>query len=622
MHLNTFSILVLCLVGWSSANTLQGSIDLKRIQSILQEGLKNKDVASLYYSIKGLKDLKVPIPDVCQDIKNAKYDSKNIEQVFYLASAAALSGCQNSLSPDLLRPPSQVLDKKDATIQELYYAVYTLKALGKGSVYDKEDSLKNLIQLLKKDDSPANYGYVFALCEHMGCTAWTASHAEGVLLAADESDSRALHFDGGLPVTSMLLSTITRSYKQQKKASPLNPEQKLKFAEYVLSRRSVTSPRGAALLLDAATALADDQPTPISIVIKGKKYVTSDSDSIEFAVTDLLGRPVPGLKPEDVVAQSGTRLADDVVVLSKQPLTQKPNEPTTFVLNLSKIKAQYGMYKIALSAGGKTANVNIAVLGEVQVSSIEVGIGDVDGTTSPKVTTVTYPNKLTEKLQADHLQKVTLKFSVRDKWNKAVTVQQAFVRVGGARDETIFVAEPDNAKAYKVELNVGSLSKHLNAVNGAYSLSVLVGDAAAAAPVAWPLGDIHFNFGRDGNAVGEVVTASVPHRGPLPEIVHAFRQPEARPPRALSDVFAAAAAAPLLLLLLLWARLGLNLSNFPWTLSALLFHLSLGASLVLYYVLWLQLSMFDTLRYLLPLGALTFLSGHRLLRRLVAAKQR
>lgn len=76
--------------------------------------------------------------------------------------------------------------------------------------------------------------------------------------------------------------------------------------------------------------------------------MTSESDSIEFSITDLLGRPVPGLKPDDVVAQSGTRLADDVVVLSKQPLAQKPNEPTTFVLNLSKIKAQYGLYKIAL----------------------------------------------------------------------------------------------------------------------------------------------------------------------------------------------------------------------------------------------------------------------------------
>jgi hypothetical protein len=96
-----------------------------------------------------------------QEIKNAKYDINNIEQVFYLTNAASLSGCLTSLSPDVLKGPTQILDKKDATIPELYHAVYALKAMGKGSVYDKEDGLKNLIQLLKKDDSPAKYVELF-----------------------------------------------------------------------------------------------------------------------------------------------------------------------------------------------------------------------------------------------------------------------------------------------------------------------------------------------------------------------------------------------------------------------------------------------------------------------------
>lgn len=624
MYFHALFLLLLSALSLSNGNTLQGTIDLKRLQTILQENVKSKDITALYYSVKGLAELNVEIPNICEHIKSIKYDTKNIEQVFQLANAAGITSCLNSLKPEVLSPATQVLDKKDATISDIYHAVYTLKAFGKGTVYDKEDALKNLIQLLKKDDSPANYGYVFALCEHMGCGAWTASHAEGVLLAADESDSKALHFEGGLPVTANLLTSIQRTYKNLKKPSPLSEEQRYKFAEYLLSRRSVNTPKGACLLIEAATALSDDVPSPISITIKGKKYITSESDIIEFSITDLVGRPVKFLKPEEVVAQSGTRLADDVVVLSKQPLTQKPNEPTTFVLNLSKIKAQYGLYKIALSAASKTANVNVAVLGEIQVSSVEVGIGDVDGTTSPKVTTVTYPNKLTEKLQADHLQKVTLKFSVRDKYNKPVLVQQAFVRVGSAAsdDETIFVAEPDNTKAYKVELNVGSIAKHLQSVSGAYSLSVYLGDSAVSNPIAWPVGEVLFNFGKDANAVGRPVTStSLPYRGPLPEIAHIFRSPEARPARVVSDVFACACAAPLLLLLLLWARLGLNFSNFPFTPSALVFHLALGGSLGLYGVLWLQLSMFDTVRYLLPLGALTFLSGQRLLRRLAADKQ-
>ncbi|XP_030029149.2 dolichyl-diphosphooligosaccharide--protein glycosyltransferase subunit 2 [Manduca sexta] len=617
-------ILLLSLIAFSNANTLQGTLDLKRLQSILEESLKSKDIAALHYAVKGLKLLNLPVPDLCAEVGAYKYDVKNVEQIFHLTSLSALTSCQNSLTPDILIGPTQTLDKNDATLAEIYYAVYALKALGKGSIMDREDALKNLIQLLKKDDSPANYGYVFALCEHMGCAAWTAAHAEGLLLAADETDSKALHFDGGLPTTSLLLTTITRSYKMLKKPTPLSEEQRYKFAEYLLSRRSVNSAKGAALLLDAALALADDEPTPISIAIKGKKYITSESDSIEFAITDLIGRALKNLKPEEVVAQSGTRLADDVVVLSKQPLSQKANEPTTFVLNLNKIKAQYGLYKIALSAGAKTTNVNVAVLGEIQVGSVEVGIGDVDGTTSPKITTVTYPNKLSEVLQADHLQKVSLKFSVRDKYNKPVLVQQAFVRVGSAQapdHETIFVAEPDNTKAYKVELNVGSIAKHLNHMSGSYSLTMYLGDSAVSNPIAWPVGDVQFNFGKDANALGEVLSKPrKSYSGALPEISHVFRSPEARPARLVSDVFACACAAPLLLLLVLWARLRINFAHFPFTPSALIFHLALGGSLGLYAVLWLQLSMFEAMRYLLPLALITFLSGHRLLRRLVQDK--
>ncbi|XP_045455863.1 dolichyl-diphosphooligosaccharide--protein glycosyltransferase subunit 2 [Melitaea cinxia] len=611
-------LFVLSLLAVSNA-ILQGTVDVKRLQGILEEGLKSNDISSFYYSVKGLTQLKAKLPDLCDIIKNYKFDEKNVEQVFYITNAAALSECQNSLMPNVLSAPTLVLDRQDSSLQEIYWAVYSLKAMGRGTVFDKEDALKNLIQLLKKDDTPANYGYLFALCEHIGCEAWTGTHAESALLAADETDGRALHFDGGLPVTSFLLTSILRTYKSLKKPSPLSAEQRHKFGAYLLSRRSVTSPRGAALLLDAALALADDQPTPIAIVFKDKKYITSESDTIEFSVTDIIGRPIPNLKPDEVVAQSGTRLADDVVVLSKQPLTQKPKEPTTFVLNLSKIKAQHGLYKIALSAGTKSANFNIAVLGEIQVSNIEIGVGDIDGTTSPKITTVSYPNKLSEKLHADHLQKVTLKFTARDKWNKPVVVQQAFVRIAaeGSEREAIYVAETDSSGAYRVDLHVSSMAPHL-LVGGEYTVTVLLGDSALAAPLSWACADLALNFGRD-RALGEPAAASA-RRGAQPEIAHTFRAAEARPARLLSDVFALACGAPLLLLLALWARLGLNLRLFPPlplpALSAALFHLALGGSLALYGLLWLQLSMFDTLRYLLPLGALTFLAGHRLLRHL------
>lgn len=49
-----------------------------------------------------------------------------------------------------------------------------------------------------------------------------------------------------------------RTYKGLKKASPLSEDQRYKFANYVAGR-SVSTPRGAALLLEAATAIADEE---------------------------------------------------------------------------------------------------------------------------------------------------------------------------------------------------------------------------------------------------------------------------------------------------------------------------------------------------------------------------
>lgn len=103
-------------------------------------------------------------------------------------------------------------------------------------------------------------------------------------------------------------------------------------------------------------------------------------------------------------------------------------------------------------------------------------------------------------------------------------------------------------------------------------------------------------------------------RAPRPEIVHQFRQPEKRPPRVVSDVFTALCAAPLFVLFILWAKLGVNVSNFPFNLSAIGFHLGLGGILALFAIFWYQLNMFETLRLLIPIAIVTFFFGNRLLR--------
>ena len=116
------------------------------------------------------------------------------------------------------------------------------------------------------------------------------------------------------------------------------------------------------------------------------------------------------------------------------------------------------------------------------------------------------------------------------------------------------------------------------------------------------------------------VSSTNQSRSPKPEIVHQFREPEKRPSRFVSDVFTVLCAVPLLVLFILWGKLGINLSNFSFSLSGLGFFASFGSILTLFALFWLKLNMFETLRYLIPLAIVTFFFGNRFLRS-IARKQ-
>jgi hypothetical protein len=68
---------------------------------------------------------------------------------------------------------------------------------------------------------------------------------------------------------------------------------------------------------------------------------------------------------------------------------------------------------------------------------------------------VSYPNKLLTPVEADSLQKLIMKFTLKDKsTGKLMTVHQAFVKLHNlvTNQEIIFVAEPDSAKIYKFDI--------------------------------------------------------------------------------------------------------------------------------------------------------------------------
>ncbi len=66
---------------------------------------------------------------------------------------------------------------------------------------------------------------------------------EDAVVQADEVDGNLLQFEGGLSVTSIVLTGAANLAAKTKKALPLTGDQAVKFANYLLSRKSVQQPK-------------------------------------------------------------------------------------------------------------------------------------------------------------------------------------------------------------------------------------------------------------------------------------------------------------------------------------------------------------------------------------------
>lgn len=417
-----------------------------------------------------------------------------------------------------------------------------------------------------------------------------------------------------------MLNGAFRLTGSSKKSTPLTEEQATKFTHYLLSRKSVQQAKGAAVLLEALRTIASDRKlSPVCIQLLGNGQLQPQSPVATIKVVDILGQPLSPA-PASLTA-TVTSKSDNSVLATKLALVPRGNDKTVFALDLTAQKPARGSYAVDLTVDSWKQPLTIRVLGRVKVSSLEIGVGESDSTSNFKKQTVAYPSKLANTLNADHLQKVILKASLVDESNnKPLAVHQAFVLLEHkkSKEEIIFVAEQDTSKAYKFDLDVGARGSDFGHRSGLYSVVLIVGDASLSNSFKWHVADIELKFSQESAAASSESNNIT--RQPRPEIVHQFRQPEVRPPRFVSDVFTALCAAPLLVLFILWAKLGVNVSNFPFSLSALGFHLGLGSILGLFALFWLKLNMFDTLRLLIPLALITFFFGNRLLRSIASRK--
>lgn len=528
-----------------------------------------------------------------------------------------------------------------SSVQDLYHGVLSQQNLGQkvsGSAV-----LKNLKEALKKDDGVASLGLAFNLAAATLSKSEASAifdRVEDAIVQADEINGRMLQFEGGLTASSNVVTGAYNLAKTVGKAPPLGKIVAVKLANYFLSRKSVTMVKGAWSLLSALISLSkNDYHIPVAITLASPPAVSDNSPTVKVQVTDVMGGD---LGPMTVQIDSAMRQDDGAVIMSKSKMKALKEEATFYEVDLMAVKPGKGFYELTLTAQPSKANEKLAgneaamllvkVLGSIDIDKVEIGVGDADQSTAPKLNPVAHPNKVAKLMTADHHHKVILRFVVKDRANGAkVKVHQAFVKLALGDAEIIYVAEPDSSNNYKFDLDVSSKAKEFGSKSGKYSLSLIIGDAVVSNPVNWHIADIDLQF--PGTYLVFFVCPSIifkifvsivaadsgkeslkeaPNK-PKPEIRHLFKEPEKRPPALVSTAFTGLCLLPFAVMLIAWLRLGVNVSAFSLSLSSLGFHAGMGSIFLLYVYFWLQLDMFTTIKYLLMAGVVTFLCGNSML---------
>lgn len=631
-------VILLVVVGSSICGALTPSTyltvaDTTRLKTVFNNALPFSDLTTSYYAILGYSLLGEKITaaeDPCKFI-NSKIDSKSLESLFFGTSASKLLGNCKINSVSNLQQVLESALKEESSMHDIYYAVLSLKNMGVN--FDSAKVAKILTSALKKDDSVMNLGLAFHVASKLkGDVTSFFERIEDAIVQADEVDGKYLQFEGGLGITSTTISGMYHLAEAVNKTPAVTSEQAVKFTNYFLSRKFVQTVKGAAQLLDILRILATNKfHIPVAITIASNSALSEQNPSVQVRITNVLGA---SLGPLTVVTESATRLGDDAVVMSKKTFQPVKGSDVLYSLNFLESvdftsSALRGFYKISIKAiptkadprlvGNTGARIDVKVMTEVVVENAEIGTIDRDQATSAKSVKVQYPKQTETKLEADYHQKILMKFTLKDKNAKSTMVaHQAFVQfISKEKEEIIFVAEPDSSDIYRFDLDIYSKAKEFDYASGVYEVSLIVGDAVIMNPFVWKVGEISLTFPVNPNPPKTAENPFIPK----PEIRHLFREQEKRPSSIVSNTFTGLVVVPLLIMFIMWFKLGANLSNFPFSLSAILFHIGLGAIFVLFGLFWLKLNMFTTLKYLSIIGTVTFLSGHNLLNRLATMRK-
>ncbi|PPR99082.1 hypothetical protein GOBAR_AA21586 [Gossypium barbadense] len=275
---------------------------------------------------------------------------------------------------------------------------------------------------------------------------------------------------------------------------------------------------------------------------------------------------------------------------------------------------------------GSQTKVPISVTGLIKIENSEIAVLDSDLGSIESQKKLDLAGKNAISLSANHLQKLRLSFQLTTPRGRSFKPHQAFLKLRHeSKVEHIFVVG-NSGKQFEIVLNFLGLVEKFFYLSGKYDMELTVGDAAMENSLLVAIGHIELDLPEAPEKAPRPPPQPIdPYSryGPKAEITHIFRAPEKRPPQELSLAFLGLTILPLLGFLIGLLRLGVNLKNFPTkplpATFAVLFHVGIGAVLLLYVFFWVKLDLFQTLKILGFLGGILVFVGHRILSHLAAA---
>ncbi|XP_038606153.1 dolichyl-diphosphooligosaccharide--protein glycosyltransferase subunit 2 isoform X2 [Tachyglossus aculeatus] len=575
------------------------------------------DLEAAYYSVVALSKLGLRTPDAqeaCTFIRS-NLDPTSVDSLFYAAQASqALPNCQLTISNETKDLLVAAVGEESPSAQ-IHHAAGALAGLALPLA--PREALAALAARLAKEES------VMAAVHALETAAYLSQEAdlsgiveeiEDLVARLDDLGGVYLQFEEGLETTALFVAATYRLSDHVGAEPPIKEDQVVQLANAIFSKKRWEALPEAFAVAAAAAALAHNRfHLPVVLTPHGPPTVAQHQPVLRLQVTDVLSRPLA----QATVKLEHAKLASTKATVLQQTTFAKAGDD--FTLDFMSVKPASGYYDFSIRVEGDGRYIASAVELQVKVST-EVGIANVDLSTvdkdqsiAPKTTRVAHPAKAKGSFIADSHQNFALSFQLVDQNTGAeLTPHQTFVRLLNQRtgQEVVFVAEPDSRNVYRFELDTSERKSEFNSASGTYALHLIVGDATLDNPILWNVADVVVKFPEE-DAPSTVLAKNL--FTPKQEIQHLFREPEKRPPAALSATFTALVLSPLLLLFILWIRIGANVSNLSLAPSTIVFHLGHAATLGLMYVYWTQLNMFQTLKFLALLGSVTFLAGNRML---------